>query len=120
MKVRARVTASFAEPEDEQDRPPVVVDVRGDDLSILIGPKAETLNALQYITSLIVGKEIGRSAPLIVDVEGYRARRSPADPPASPADGGTSRAHRPPPDLWSRCRPTNAAWCISSCATIRM
>jgi spoIIIJ-associated protein len=76
MRVRARVTASFASPEDDQDRAPVLVDVRGDDLSILIGPKAETLNALQYITSLIVGKEIGHSAPLIVDVEGYRARRS--------------------------------------------
>jgi spoIIIJ-associated protein len=76
MKVRARVTASFMAPEDEQDRSPVLVDVRGDDLSILIGPKAETLNALQYITGLIVGKEIGHSAPLIVDVEGYRARRA--------------------------------------------
>lgn len=75
MKIRAAVTSSFGQPEDEQDRAPVLVDVRGDDLSILIGPKAETLNALQYITSLIVGKEIGRSAPLIVDVEGYRARR---------------------------------------------
>lgn len=76
MKVPARVTASYAPPDDEQDRSPILVDVRGDDLSILIGPKAETLNALQYITSLIVGKEIGHSVPLIVDVEGYRARRS--------------------------------------------
>jgi spoIIIJ-associated protein len=33
------------------------------------------LNALQYISSLIINKEIGRSIPLIVDVEGYRARR---------------------------------------------
>jgi spoIIIJ-associated protein len=50
--------------------------VHGDDLSILIGPKAETLNALQYITHLIVGKELGRSVPLVVDVEGYRERRA--------------------------------------------
>lgn len=76
MHVQARVTARYAELEDERDRPSVLVDVRGDDLSILIGPKAETLNALQYITSLIVGKEIGHAAPLIVDVEGYRARRA--------------------------------------------
>ncbi len=52
------------------------VDIRGDDLSILIGPKAETLNALQYIAGLIISKEIGHSLPLVVDVEGYRARRS--------------------------------------------
>jgi spoIIIJ-associated protein len=76
MKVRAQVSARFAEPEDERDRPPVLVDVNGDDLSILIGPKAETLNALQYIAGLIVGKEVGHSIPLVVDVEGYRARRS--------------------------------------------
>jgi spoIIIJ-associated protein len=41
----------------------------------LIGRQAETLNALQYLSSLIVSKEIGHSIPLIVDVEGYRARR---------------------------------------------
>jgi len=51
------------------------VDVRGSDLSILIGPRAETLNALQYISGLIVSKEIGRTIPLVVDVEGFRARR---------------------------------------------
>lgn len=51
------------------------VNVNGDDLSYLIGRQAETLNALQYISSLIINKEIGRSIPLIVDVEGYRSRR---------------------------------------------
>jgi spoIIIJ-associated protein len=65
MKVRARVSVRRGEPEDEKDRAPVQVDVRGDDLSILIGPKAETLNALQYIAGLIVSKEIGKSVPLV-------------------------------------------------------
>jgi spoIIIJ-associated protein len=76
MKVRARVSVQMGSPEDPQDRTPVQVDIRGDDLSILIGPKAETLNALQYIAALIISKEIGHSIPLVVDVEGYRARRS--------------------------------------------
>ena len=76
MNVQARVSVHQGEAEDEKDRVPVLVDVRGDDLSILIGPKAETLNALQYIAGLIVSKEIGKSVPLVVDVEGYRARRS--------------------------------------------
>jgi spoIIIJ-associated protein len=75
MKVRADVTANFGDPDDERSRVPLKVDVRGKDLSILIGPRAETLNALQYIAGLIVGKELGRSVPLVVDVEGYRARR---------------------------------------------
>lgn len=75
MKVRATVTAHFGSADDDRGRVPLIVDINGHDLSILIGPRAETLEALQYITNLIVGKELGRSIPLIVDVQGYRARR---------------------------------------------
>jgi spoIIIJ-associated protein len=75
MKVRATVTAEYLPASDSRSRVPVRVNVHGDDLSYLIGRQAETLNALQYISSLIINKEIGRSIPLIVDVEGYRTRR---------------------------------------------
>ena len=53
----------------------ILVDITGDDLSILIGKRSETLNALQYISRLIVNKELGRSVTLILDVEGFRLRR---------------------------------------------
>ncbi len=76
MKVRAGVVAHFAKPEDDHSKTPVWVDVKGNDLSVLIGPKAETLNALQYIAGLIASKELGKTIPLIVDVEGFRARRA--------------------------------------------
>lgn len=75
MKVQAKVTAEFGKAEDERSRVPIRVNVYGDDLSYLIGRQAETLNALQYIAALIVSKEVGRSTPLIVDIEGYRSRR---------------------------------------------
>jgi spoIIIJ-associated protein len=76
MKVTARVTARFSEAaEDDKEDRPILVDVHGNDLSILIGRKSETLNALQYISSLIVGKELERWVPLQIDIEGYRARR---------------------------------------------
>jgi spoIIIJ-associated protein len=76
MKVRARVTASYRDPEeDENDEQVVMVDVEGNDLSILIGRRSETLNALQYIGSLIVCKRLDRWVPLMIDVQGYRARR---------------------------------------------
>jgi len=75
MEVRATVTAEYVPTSDARSRVPVRVNVQGDDLSYLIGRQAETLNALQYISSLIINKEIGRSVPLIVDVEGYRVRR---------------------------------------------
>ncbi len=76
MKVRAQVTAHHLEPDEEHSKLSIWVDVHGSDLSILIGPRIETLNALQYIAGMITCKELGRSIPLIVDVEGYRARRS--------------------------------------------
>jgi spoIIIJ-associated protein len=72
---RATVDAIIQEETDSRDRPGILVEISGEDLSILIGRRAETLNALQYITRLIVGKEIGHGVNLTVDVEGYRARR---------------------------------------------
>lgn len=75
MRVQARVTARYIQPEDPKDQQTIQVDVHGDDLSILIGRRSETLNALQYISSLIVGKELERWTPLTIDIEGYRARR---------------------------------------------
>lgn len=78
MGIDAEVSAHFGEADDARSRVPLMVEVNGKDLSILIGPQAETLNALQYIASLIVGKELGRSVPLVVDVEGYRMRRAQA------------------------------------------
>jgi spoIIIJ-associated protein len=75
MKVNARVTASYRPPEDDSDEQVVLVNVEGNDLSILIGRRSETLNALQYISSLIVCKKVDRWIPVMIDVQGYRARR---------------------------------------------
>jgi spoIIIJ-associated protein len=75
MKVDAETQAYLGEPYGPHERIPIHVDIHGDDLSILIGHRGETLDALQYIARLIVGKELERSVPLIIDVEGYRQRR---------------------------------------------
>ncbi|NMB53494.1 MAG: KH domain-containing protein [Leptolinea sp.] len=76
MKVFARVTAHYAEPEEQGAERQVMVDINGDDLSILIGRRTETLNALQYIASLIVSKELEQWVPLVIDIQGYRSRRT--------------------------------------------
>ncbi len=74
MKLQAQVAAHYEE-TDREDRRTIHVDVRGDDLSILIGRRSETLNAFQYVASLMVGKEVQQWVQLVVDVEGYRSRR---------------------------------------------
>ncbi len=75
MRVRAAVKAHYIQPQDSHEQPIILVDIQGDDLSILIGRRSETLNALQYISSLIVGKELGHWTPMMIDVQGYRIRR---------------------------------------------
>jgi spoIIIJ-associated protein len=74
LNLEAQVSASYAD-SDRDDRRNILVDVRGRDLSILIGRRSETLSAFQYVASLIVGKEAGQFVQLTVDVEGYRDRR---------------------------------------------
>jgi len=75
MKINATVTATLRRALDQEDEDTVIVNVDGDDLSILIGRRTETLNALQYISSLIIGKQLDGWVPLMIDVQGYRARR---------------------------------------------
>ena len=76
---RMGITASVATQWGVLEPPgrirPLLIDIRGDDLSILIGRRGETLSALQYITRLIVGKELKRPVAVVIDIEGYRARR---------------------------------------------
>ena len=55
---------------------PLTLDVLGEGLDFLIGPQKEVLNALQFITRLIVSREIERWVNLVVDVERYRQRRA--------------------------------------------
>lgn len=54
---------------------PIVLDITGDDLGILIGRRGDTLSALQSITRLIVSRKIRRWANVVVDVERYKVRR---------------------------------------------
>lgn len=75
MKVTANVSSRILEPEDENDRTMVLIEITGNDLSILIGRRAETLNSLQYITSLMLNQKTGNWMPLMIDVQGYRFRR---------------------------------------------
>jgi spoIIIJ-associated protein len=56
----------------------ISLDIKGGDLGILIGRRGQTLSALQYIVRLIVGRQIENWVPVVIDVEGYKQRRSQA------------------------------------------
>jgi len=74
MDVQAGITITKVYQEDE-DREVVYVNLEGSDLSFLIGRRAETLNALQYVTSLIVNKKLNQWVPLQLDIQNFRHRR---------------------------------------------
>jgi spoIIIJ-associated protein len=75
MRVRAEVTTSYRYSDDPQQPSALYIEIQGKDLNILIGRRSETLNAFQYITNLIVARELGDWVPVMVDVQGYRSRR---------------------------------------------
>jgi spoIIIJ-associated protein len=54
---------------------PVIIDVMGGELGLLIGRHGETLGSFQYLVNAIVGKRVNRWCKVIVDVEHYRLRR---------------------------------------------
>lgn len=71
MGLPGRVTRRL--PRDPED--PVVLDVQGQDLGILIGRRGDTLRALQYVTRIMTTREVGQYSQIVIDVDGYKARR---------------------------------------------
>ncbi|MDZ4230627.1 MAG: RNA-binding cell elongation regulator Jag/EloR [Dehalococcoidales bacterium] len=77
LEVDASVTVQeqpAAEPGDETPAS-ILLNVKGDDLGIMIGRRGYTLACLQYITRLIVGHQTQEWLPIVVDVEAYKQRR---------------------------------------------
>jgi len=50
-------------------------DISSEDMAIIIGRRGETLDALQYITSLVVNKGQDEYSRVVLNVENYREKR---------------------------------------------
>ncbi len=68
MKVQVTVTENPGERE-------MSVDLEGEDMGVLIGKRGQTLDSLQYLTSLVANKESEDYIRVKVDTENYRERR---------------------------------------------
>ncbi len=53
----------------------IFIDVSGDKMGLLIGKRGDTLDAVQYLTSLYVNKGKGQYIKVSIDTENYRAKR---------------------------------------------
>ncbi|NPA90470.1 MAG: protein jag [Chloroflexi bacterium] len=74
MGFDAQVHAYWGTAEPGEKRP-LVLNIEGRDLGLLIGHRAETLSALQYLMRAIVNQYTHRWMNIVVDVEHYRKRR---------------------------------------------
>ena len=53
----------------------VDVELKGEEMGVLIGKRGQTLDSLQYLTNLAVGKQITEYVKVKIDTEDYRKRR---------------------------------------------
>lgn len=70
MNMEVVVNVNYNEEENAMD-----IDLSGEEMGVLIGKRGQTLDSLQYITSLVVNKEAENYIRVKVDTENYRQRR---------------------------------------------
>ena len=68
MEVNADITF-----DDEENT--VNVDLTGDNMGVLIGKRGQTLDSIQYLTSLVINKNSEKYVRVKLDTENYRKRR---------------------------------------------
>ncbi|NTV90336.1 MAG: protein jag [Clostridiales bacterium] len=61
--------------EADEDEEAVLVKIKGKDSGIIIGRRGETLDAIQYLTGLVVNKDKEDYKRVTVDIENYRQKR---------------------------------------------
>ena len=75
MGIHADIKVSWLDSPDESERL-LNLNVVGGDLGVLIGRNGETLAHIQYLVRLMVNQELHRWTNIVVDVDGYKQRRS--------------------------------------------
>ena len=68
------VTRTLRSAHDAEAGGPVI-DLAGEDSGLLIGRRGQTLQALQFLVTLIVRKQMNEDVRVVLDVENYRQRR---------------------------------------------
>ena len=68
MGVEATIRTEFADGT-------LNIDLEGDDMGVLIGKRGQTLDSIQYLTSLVVNKGKAAYVRVKIDTENYRERR---------------------------------------------
>ena len=70
MNLEAAINVEFDSAENE-----LTIDVKAEDMGVLIGKRGQTLDSLQYIVSLAINKDCSEYVKVKLDSENYRVRR---------------------------------------------
>ena len=70
MNLEATINVVFDNAENE-----LSIDVKAEDMGVLIGKRGQTLDSLQYIVSLAINKDSSEYVKVKLDSENYRIRR---------------------------------------------
>ena len=70
MEIKVQITVTANPKEREMN-----VELEGEDMGVLIGKRGQTLDSLQYLTSLVANKKSEEYIRVKVDTENYRERR---------------------------------------------
>jgi spoIIIJ-associated protein len=72
---RMGIEASVEHRLEGHDEGPAIIDIRGEDLGLLIGWRGDTLRSMQLLVNTMVRQQMDDADPIVIDVERYRARR---------------------------------------------
>jgi spoIIIJ-associated protein len=61
--------------ETYEEEESISLDIKSTESGIIIGRRGETLDALQYLTSLVVNKDCEEYKRITLDIENYRQKR---------------------------------------------
>ena len=70
-----KITAEVSVLQANTGELPVTLNIKGEDLGVLIGRRGQALASLQYVVRLIVAEKLKVWVPINVDIAGYKKRR---------------------------------------------
>lgn len=76
LHVQAHIAVDMSPPDELTGRRVPLLQIHGENLGTLIGPRGNILQALQFVARSITSQQLHEPAHFVIDVEGFRERRA--------------------------------------------
>lgn len=68
-------TPCFVKVSEDLEKKVINMELSGDNMNVVIGRRGETLDAIQYLTTIVANREEDEHWRVVLDAENYRSRR---------------------------------------------